>query len=842
MPDSSINDLSHPVLQVEGIVRTFPGVKALGGVSFDVRPGEVHALVGENGAGKSTLMRVLCGADRPDEGRILVDGREVSLRTPSEATRLGIAMVYQDTRLVPVLNAPRNIFLGREVGGFLLDDSEMRSRSAELLQRFGIDIDLTGPVADKPLAERQLIEIARALATKARVLILDEPTSALTAAEVARLMRLIRDLRDEGTSVIFISHRLPEVFAISDVISVLKDGQMVGTVRADGATENKIVSMMVGRELSLTFPPRAEVLGAVALQVAGLPVQNGDEIRIEVRKGEILGLGGISGSGQEAMIRAMYGLGDGPADLVLDGNPVRISSPADAIRSGIVFVPADRRGEGMFLSHSIADNISLPHVRDWSRLGILDRRREVAEVDRQILSLRVRTPSARQPVEMLSGGNQQKVAFARWLLREPRLLILEEPTQGVDVGSKLEIYRLIRAMAGRGVCVVLISSDVQELIGLSDRILVVADRAIVDEMPAREATEQRIVGSAVAGATGNREVAPEAVSDRSRHPLLNRYTPTAMLVLLTVALCAYTAAQTPYFLTARNFSSLGIQVAPLLIAAMGQLAVILTRGIDLSIGPTISLATAISSWLLVGPGAPGLAFGIVAVLLAGLLVGLLNALLIEHFNLPDLIATLSTYLIVSGAALIVRPSPGGLVDFGFSGAVLAQYGGVPVAFAVALTVALLFELNLLRGRLGQRLYATGSSPVAAFVAGLPVKRIRVGVYVFSGMMAALAGIVVAARIGSGDPQSGTTFTLMSVTVVVLGGASVFGGRGTAIGVIFAAILLMMLQNAMNHLQVTAYWQYVVTGSLTLVAVAFYAAREPGGLLSAQRRSRSGQYG
>ena len=822
-------------LAVDGIVKSFPGVKALRGVSFDCRGGEIHALVGENGAGKSTLMRILAGVYQPDAGEIRVDGRAVTFGSPRDAASHGIAMVYQDTSLVPDLDTAQNIFLGREPGGVLLDYAKMRADAAALLERLGERIDIGERVGDKPLSERQIIELARALSTDARVLILDEPTSALTPREVERLFAILRDLKAQGTSIIFISHRLPEVLSIADRITVLKDGEMVGTIEAKNASEDQIVTMMVGRDLALTYPPRASRLGDIVLEVEHLsaPGAFGD-VSLTVRAGEILGLGGIAGSGQQDIVRALFGLIPASGTVRINGVSVNLLAPSDAIRAGIVYLPSDRRGEGMFLPHSISDNIVLPHVKDWSRLGVLDIGRQREAVDRQIASLNIKTPSPRRPVEMLSGGNQQKVAFARWLLADPKICIFDELTQGVDVGTKHEIYLLIRELTTRGIAVIVVSSDVLELIGISDRIQVVANGRIVDEVPGAAATEERIIGSAVKSVRTT--APPPSELEPVRQPpatalsrLVGRYGATLLLLAITALVCLYAAAATPYFFTPRNFSSLAIQIAPLVIVALGQFAVIVLGGIDLSAGPNISLSTAIASYLLIADAPFGPAGGVMVVIAVGILVGLLNGLLIQWLKLPDLVATLATFSAIAGTALIVRPAPGGLIDQAFAGLVLLRVGNIPVAFIVAVLAVVAFELLLVRGRLGMRLFSTGSSPQAAFVAGVPIGKVRFLAYLFCGLMASVAGLIIASRIGSGDPQAGTNFTLLSVTAVVLGGTSVFGGRGTVLGVFVAACLLMIIQNAMNHLQVSAYWQYIFTGVLTLIAVAIYAARAEGGL-------------
>jgi ribose transport system ATP-binding protein len=685
------------------------------------------------------------------------------------------------------------------------------------------------------LAVAALVGLARALTTDARVLILDEPTSALTPPDVDRLFAILRDLKAAGTAIVFISHRLPEVFAIADHITVMKDGEMVGSVATAATTPEAVVAMTVGRDLAVAFPPRNETPGAAILAADHLTVPGKLEpASFEVRAGEVLGLGGITGSGQEALVRALFGLEPAIGSLILDGKRVAIGGPAEAIAAGIVYLPADRRGEGMFLPQSVRENIALPHLADWARLGIVDGAREAAAVDRQIEALAIKTPSPEQPVGLLSGGNQQKVAFARWLLSDPRLIIFDEPTQGVDVGTKIEIYRIIRDIAARGIGVIVVSADVIELIGLSDRILVVAKGRIVDEVKGAEATEERIVGRAVGVGEATVGRAPaEAAAAASAGPaparrtgsgFLRRYGPALLLAALIALFMAYTASQSPYFLTTRNMANLAIQVAPLLIVALGQFAVILLGGIDLSAGPTISLVTTIASFLLIPEPPFGYAAGIAACVATGVAIGLVNGGLVRFLRLPDLIATLATFSVVAGLALIVRPAPGGLLSGDFANAMVVRVGNVPVAFAVAVVAALVFELIVLRGRAGTRLYAVGSSEEAAYVAGIAVGRVRFAAYVLCGVLAAAAGLLVAARIGSGDPQAGTNFTLLSVTAVVLGGTSILGGRGTAIGVTVAAILIMLIQNAMNQLHVSAYWQYVLTGALTLVAVAMYAER------------------
>ena len=817
--------MAEPVLAVVGIAKGFSGVRALRGVSFDVRAGEIHALIGENGAGKSTLMRILSGVYRADAGEIRVDGREVAIASPAAAFAQGIAMVYQDTQLVPELDGAANLFLGREPrAGPLLDRARMLRDGAALLATLGQSVDLRRPVRTLSRAQSQVLEIARALSRQARLLILDEPTSALTTAETDGLFALLRRLRAGSSAVVFISHRIPEVMALADRISVLKDGALVGTLNASEATPARLVAMMVGRDLALAYPARASAPGVAVLAASGR-VANGPQVSVVLRAGEILGLGGVQGSGQQEMARALFGLLPFAGRIELDGRIVAISGPRAAIAAAIAYVPADRRGEGLFLPHAIRENISLPHLRRWSRAGVIDAARERRTVAEQIARLRVRTPSMAQPVGLLSGGNQQKVVFARWLLAAPRAYLFDEPTQGVDVETKLELYRMIRALADGGAAVLVVSSDVLELIGLSDRIAVFSRGAIAAEFPAAEATEARVIGASVV----TEHAADGIATARAAAPLSGwtiwrrRYGPALVLAALILVIGAAAASQSRYFLTARTMASLQLDTAPLALAALGQLGVILVGGIDLSIGPLVSLTTCIASFLIVDPGA-GNWLGIAACLAAGLAAGLANAMLVQALRIPDLIATLSSYSVVLGLALIVRPAPGGSVAGGFSDFLTQRAGALSPVFLAVVALFAAVELLLLRGRLGARLYAAGSSAEAAQAAGLRVGRIRGLAYVASGLASALAGLLLAARIGSGDPQAGASFTLTSITAVAVGGASVLGGSGTAVGTLLGAVLVILLQNALNLVHVTAYWQYICTGVLTLAAVAAFSWR------------------
>jgi ribose transport system ATP-binding protein len=818
-------------LELIGVEKSFPGVRVLKGVSFACRPGEVHVLMGENGAGKSTLMRIIAGVSKPEAGRILIRGRDVQISGPTQSQDLGIAMVYQDTRLVPDLDVSQNIWFGREPGGSVLVDRAAMDRGAQaIFDRLGVPIALDTLIRDLNVAERQLVEIARALTTNPDVLILDEPTSALDAAEIQHLFIIIRELKQSGTAVIFISHRLPEVFAIADRITVLKDGEVVGTVDRDEVDHERLVAMMVGREMALAYPPRASTAAGtdrLVVEKLSSPGQF-ENLSFHARAGEIVGLGGIQGNGQAEAVRALFGLLPWTGTAMLDGISLPHGSPARAIKAGLVYVPGERHREGLFLPHSIRENISLPHLFAWAGLGVVPPVRERAATKDAIVSYAIKTPSAEQILRNLSGGNQQKVVLGRWTAGNPRVFLFEDPTRGVDVATKLEIYRRIRSLAEAGAAVVLVSSDLLELIGLSDRILVFSRGRIVQEIAGTEATEEAIVGSATDAGTTTAEAVtaaePVVHAARRRRPLLARYAGAVLLAVLIIALGIGASHVSRFFFSVSNLSNIAGQVAPLALVALGQFCVIVLGGIDLSVGPLISLVTALTSFVAVAEGATATWVAIAAALGAGFVTGLVNAGLIVRLKIPDLIATLATYSVVFGAALIIRPSPGGLVSDTFLDTFGSNIGPVPASALVVAALFVVAEILLLRGRLGQRLYGVGSSTEASIVVGINTALVRAGAYIFCSLCAAAAGLLIAARIGSGDPQAGASFTLSSVTAVVVGGVSVFGGRGTAIGVLAGAIAVGVMQNALNLMHVSAYYQYVWTGGLTLIAVAGYSLR------------------
>ncbi|MFI7450427.1 sugar ABC transporter ATP-binding protein [Nonomuraea sp. NPDC049714] len=498
--------MSEPILRAEGLRKGFPGVQALDGVDLSLRPGEVHVLLGENGAGKSTLIKMLSGAYRPDEGRVLMDGHPVHIRTAGDAQRLGISTIYQEFNLVPELSVAENLSLGRPPRRFgLIDKAAMIRQAGELLARVEVDVDPRTPVARLGIARRQMVEIAKALALNARVLIMDEPTAVLTTSEVDKLFAIVRQLRDENVAVAFITHHLEEIAAIGDRVTVLRDGRSVAEVRAD-TPQDELVRLMVGRPIDQQFPRRPAELGAPLLKVTGLSRRGAfDDVSFEVRAGEVVGIAGLVGAGRTEVARAVFG-----ADRYDSGEVTvrgRRLPPADvhaAMEAGLGLVPEDRKGQGLVLTADIGENLGLVTMRDATRAGFVDRKGQRTAAAKVADQLAIRMTGLDQEVRTLSGGNQQKVVIGKWLVADAGVLILDEPTRGIDVGAKVEIYQLINALTDSGHAVLMISSDLPEILGMSDRILVMARGRLVGELPSADATQDDVMALAVTDVEGSR--------------------------------------------------------------------------------------------------------------------------------------------------------------------------------------------------------------------------------------------------------------------------------------------------------------------------------------------------
>ncbi len=504
--------MAENVLEMRNITKEFPGVRALDGVTFEVRRGEIHALVGENGAGKSTLMKVLSGVypHGSYSGEIVVDGKAQRFGSIRDSEHVGIAIIYQELALVKYMTIAENVFLGSELqrARGVVDWNLTYQETDRVLSRIGVRLNPATRVIDLGVGAQQLVEIAKALSKKARILILDEPTAALTEQDTDKLLGILEGLRREGVTCIYISHRLREVMRIADRITVLRDGKTIVTDDKANMSEERMIRNMVGRDLSNLFPRRARTAGETVLEVRGWTVAHpvtGElvckDISFEVRRGEILGIAGLMGAGRTELVSSLFGVwGKRRAgELRLGGKPVEIRDAHDAIARGMGLVSEDRKRYGLVLGMDVKENSTLASLKRIARFAVIDKNQEIKVADRYVRELRTKTPTLEQLVRNLSGGNQQKVVIAKWLLTEPRVLFLDEPTRGIDVGAKVEIYNIMNDLVDRGVCVVMISSELPEVLGMSDRVLVIHEGRLTGEFQRAEATQERIMRCATGG-------------------------------------------------------------------------------------------------------------------------------------------------------------------------------------------------------------------------------------------------------------------------------------------------------------------------------------------------------
>ncbi len=496
------------ILEIENVTKEFPGVKALSNVSFKVKRGEIHGLCGENGAGKSTLMKILAGVYPYEsyEGHIYLEGEELKFTHSAirQAIEKGIAIVYQELALAPQMTVGENIFLGREPNKRgIINWYELYSKTKEILEKYKLEIPFSAKVADLSVGRQQMVEIAKALSENAKILILDEPTSALTEAEVDTLMDILRVLKDNGVTCIYISHKLEEFFRITDSITVLRDGMVVDTVPTTETTTEKVIAMMVGREMKERFPVRKRNIGNVVLEVENLTAYDPlnpdrkrlDDISFTVRSGEVLGIAGLMGSGRSELVTTIFGEYGVNVNgkIKLEGKEISVKSAREAMNNHISLVPEDRKKMGLILIQSVLKNISLPNIKRFSTLFKINEYKELQECKSYVDYLSIKTPSLNTVVNTLSGGNQQKVVIAKWLMSQPKLLILDEPTRGIDVGAKYEIYKLINKLAEEGVAIIMISSELPEILGMSDRILVMHEGKCTGILTREEATQEKIM-------------------------------------------------------------------------------------------------------------------------------------------------------------------------------------------------------------------------------------------------------------------------------------------------------------------------------------------------------------
>jgi ribose transport system ATP-binding protein len=660
------------------------------------------------------------------------------------------------------------------------------------------------------------------------VLVLDEPTEHLSLEEVDRLFVRVRDLVEGGTAVVYISHRIPEVKQIADRITVLRDGRTRGTFLCKEVTEEQIIELVVGRALETVFPPKGSETGAIGhdeqLVINGLSGPGFHDVSFAVKAGEIVGLAGVQGNGQSSIIRALAGLEKASGEVLVDGRSVHLGSPAAMRDRGVSYVPADRHEEGVFLPLSVAANTVMGTLDSVSIAGFVQERRVRTVTAAQVSELGTKTPSVDTPVRSLSGGNQQKVVMARTLLSEPRVLLAEEPTQGVDAGARVDIYRILRYVASSGAAVVVLSSDGVELEGLCDRVLIVSRGTVVKELEGPAVTEDAIARAALTSTTMRGRERADADA-RPKRAWLSRlrsdHTPAGVLAIAFVLLGLVVGSSNSTYFSSFNLNNLLFMAAPLILVGAAQHTVVLTAGIDLSVGPLMGLLVVVASYQITDTG--NVALGLLLMLGVALTVGLVNGLLVARLGVDAVVATLAMFMGLQGAFLTLRDVPGGIISASVADQLNLRVGFVPVVTVVAVAMAVVLEVALRRTRWGMEIRAVGSARENAEKLGIAAVRRQVSAYVLCAFLAFLASLIVMAQIGIGDGRPSVSYTLSSITVVVLAGASVFGGRGSYLGVVFAGLLVQQLLNASPFLGLSQAWNYWLPGLIVLAAAVAYAA-------------------
>ncbi len=832
--------MNDTILSCKKISRSFPGVKALDNVSFSCHRAEVHAVVGENGAGKSTLMKVLAGVYPPDSGQILWNNTAVNFSGPRDAQSHGISIIYQELDLIPYMTLAENIALGREplTSRNLIDRRTIERQARELMHQLGVDTDVRAPVYRLSVAHQQLGEIAKALSVDADLIIMDEPSASLAQSEVEKLFEIIALLKSQGVTILYVSHRLEEVFSVADRVTVLKDGLCQGTFSVRETSRADLIRHMVGRQLSEMYPARGDGHGEVILEVRDIarpPKLQG--VSFQAYAGEVLGIAGLVGSGRTELARCIFGADRAErGEIWLRGKQVTLGDPKRASQSGLAFVTEDRKSEGLVLGLSVRENIALPSLSARQFAGFVQLGKEKAVVRSYLEQLKIRTPSPEREVQFLSGGNQQKVILAKWLAREPDVIIFDEPTRGIDVGAKTEIYEIIRDMARRGKAVVFISSELPEILGMSDRILVMHDGQVNGILEAENATEEAILhlatGEGEAGRSTlnlKREEKIASVDRQKGQPLLQRINVLALmqehsnLVAISGALAAlliFSISVSEPFRSLYNLMNILRQGMALGLVSIGQTLVLLAGGIDLSVGSVITLTNLFSAGLMDGSNV--LIFPVILFCLAlGAGIGLANGALVVYLRIPAFVATLGTMIIGRGLALIYARGPVGSVSRAYRWIADGSIGPIPAPAFIWATVLALGIIFLRSMRSGHYHYAVGGNVDLARLSGIPVKRIQLLAFSLCGTLAAATGLFLSSRMGSGDPTIGPGFELDSITAAIVGGTILGGGRGGLIGTIMGVFLIGVLNNVLNLLDVASWYQQIIKGMILLLAVSIY---------------------
>ncbi|RUX34046.1 ATP-binding cassette domain-containing protein [Mesorhizobium sp. M2A.F.Ca.ET.042.01.1.1] len=808
-------------IRLAGIYKYFSGVPALRDVSLEFYTGEVHAILGENGAGKSTLMNIISGTLARSEGEISFEGRPIQQMTPEMAASLGIATCFQHPAIIEDLSVLENLRMALPAS--LFSGSRPQAAAQSILASVGLDLPLRMRAEGLTVAQKHLLEIAKALALKPKALILDEPTASLDQEATDMLFDRIREVVKAGTSVIYITHRLAELRQIAHRVTVLRDGRIRGAARVDDISDTDLVRLIVGRTLESAFPPKSHGSGKdTAFSASGMSGKGLHDISFDVPHGQIIGVAGVAGNGQSELMRVLAGLEAGGGTISLRG---KATTQADLLRQA-AFMPSDRHVEGVASGLTVRENATFSALEKFAVAGIVSSKEELSRVRSIFGELAVKTPSMEAPILSLSGGNQQKVVMSRALLSDPGIIIADEPTQGVDVGARFEIYRILRSVSEAGTPVVVNSSDAVELEGLCDKVVVMSRGRIVETLTGDEVTEERIVAAAVRAETHGGDSVSNARASRHgafSHLLQTDNAPAVPLALVTILLGLYVYSQNENFLSAYNVYNIFLLATALGFIALGQTIALLMGGIDLSVGPLAGFLVVVASFFINDDKSTFVMIAGFALMFAGALItGAVNGILIRYANFTPIAATLAMYIAIQGFSFLLRDNPDGYISSTATDWINWQWGPFPVAFLVLVAIAIGAEQVLRRTKAGWRLRAVGSDEDSARRMGTRVDLIFIGGYIACSLLTALGAIMLMTQIGVGDPRQGVNYTLSSITAVVLGGTSLTGGRGTFIGTVLGAVLLTEVLNAATFLGLTQTYQYLFQGILIVIAALIYS--------------------
>ena len=820
-----------PALRALEVSKSYGVVKALQPTTLDLAAGEVHALVGENGSGKSTFVGIVSGTVVPDTGSVHIGDHACHKHTPWESQRHGALTVFQDGSVIPELTVGQNLYLGTPAAGRPAY-REVNSWAAERLDEFGLARMSPRLAAERlSAADRQLLEIVRAMMAQPTVLLLDEATSALDAAGVDVALDLMRKGAADGCAVLFVTHRLSEVFRVADRISVLRDGQYRGTHDPTTVDQAGLVELMAGRSVTVEFPERAEQIGDVILDAKDLAGEGYGPLDVQLRRGEILGIAGADGNGQLPLLGGLAAIDDPRGDLVVDGRVIKTFGQAWS--EGVAYLSSDRRGESLFQTLAIRENLVVSVLGKLGRGGVVTSRREDRQVRESIDRYGVRLGSPEEPMTSLSGGNQQKVALGKVLETEPRVLLCDEPTQGVDVRSRLEIYRMLRDSADKGLAVAIVSSDAAELAGLCDRVIVLSRGQMVAQLTSSEASEESIVHT-FTGHESDRDGAGAEVAEKAAtrtspfawiREVVHRHEDFArlsLLALILVLLGAYTQSRSSTFLTVPGIYNVLLLALPLAAVAAAEFVVMFIGGIDISVAGTMGVTVALLSfWVQSGSTVPSLILALLIGLGVGVLIGIGNSTLIERLKISPVIATIATLGILQGVGLTLRPTAAGVIDLHLTELLTKKLWVFPWPLVVIGVLFIVADWLMRSTGTGLRLRAVGLNSQFAYRLGVNAPRLRQLSYVMCAALAGVAGVILAGQVGIGDSTVGNQYILLAIAAPIIGGASLLGGRGTFVGCGLGSVLLALGLTLPTTLSLGEGWNYILTGGLTLIALTIY---------------------